>query len=108
MTTVSILYDRSQGSRFDFDYYINKHMALAIELLGGHPGYKSVRVEKGSRGMPPQNEANHVAMCHFEFTSADDFLAAFAPHAERLLADVPNYTDIPLQMQFNETILKRD
>ena len=35
-----------------------------------------------------------IAMCHFQFLSVEDFLAAFQPHAEVLQGDMPNYTDI--------------
>ena len=38
---------------------------------------------------------------YFLFTSADDFVAAFMPHAAALQADIPNYTAIALVVQFS-------
>ncbi len=47
-------------------------------------------------------------MCHFPFTSPEDFLAAFLPHAEVLQGDMPNYTDIVPVIQFNELLIAQE
>ena len=47
MTKISILYPNNKGSRFDFRYYVDKHMPMAIELLGAHSGYKGFRSNAG-------------------------------------------------------------
>ena len=44
MIRASILYPNSAGKRFDFEYYRNKHIPLAIKLLGAHPEYKGISV----------------------------------------------------------------
>jgi hypothetical protein len=40
-------------------------------------------------------------MCHYTFTTAEDFLAAFMPHAAVLQADIANYTTIAPVVQFS-------
>lgn len=102
MITVSILYHRKPGSRFDFDYYTNTHMPRSIELLSAHPGFVGVSVERGLAGGIPEAAPKYVAACFYRFNSIDDFLAAFIPFARELQADMPNYTDIEPDIQFNE------
>lgn len=105
MIKISILYLNRPGARFDFDYYVNRHMPTSIELLSSHPGFKGVSVEKGVDGAPPGTEPAFIAMCYYEFESAEDFLAAFMPHATVLQGDIPNYTDIEPVIQFNEVLI---
>ena len=94
MVKISILYPHTPGTRFNIEYYLRTHMAMSIGLLRVHPGFRGVSVERGTAGGPPGSPPHFVAMCHYLFASADDFLAAFVPHAERLQGDMANYTDV--------------
>jgi uncharacterized protein (TIGR02118 family) len=105
MVKISILYPNAPGSRFDFDYYTQRHMPRSISLLSSHPGFRGVSVERGLGGAAPGTQAVYAAMCHFEFASADDFLAAFMPHAAELQGDIPNYTDVAPVIQINEVLI---
>ncbi len=102
MITVSILYQRRPGARFDFDYYASTHMPRSIALLSTHPGFVSVSVERGLAGGIPDAAPKYLAACFYRFKSIDDFLAAFTPFANELQADIQNYTDIEPDIQFNE------
>lgn len=102
MITVSILYRRRPGARFDFDYYASTHMPRSIALLSTHPGFVSVSVERGLAGGIPDAAPKYLAACFYRFKSIDDFLAAFTPFANELQADIQNYTDIEPDIQFNE------
>jgi len=101
MIKASIIYPNSPDKKFDFEYYQNTHMPMAIERLSSHPGYKGVSVERGQSGGAPDSQPPFLAMCHFTFDSIADFVAAFKPHAEELQGDIPNYTDIEPTMQFS-------
>ena len=107
MTKISILYPNREGARFDFAYYVHTHMPLSISLLSTHRGFRGVSVERGVGGAQPSAPPAFVAICHFLFDSAQDFIAAFLPHAERLQSDMPNYTDIEPVIQFNEVLISR-
>jgi uncharacterized protein (TIGR02118 family) len=106
-TRISILYPRVAGMRFDFDYYMAKHMPRSIELLGRHPGFRGVSVERGVGGVEPGAEPAYAAMCHFTFDSLASFLEAFIPHAPELQADIARYTDTVPLIQFSEVLLHR-
>lgn len=102
MITVSILYHSKPDGRFDAGYYENTHMPRSIALLSAHPGFVSVSVERGvsASGIEPK----YVAACFYRFRSTDDFLAAFGPVAQELEADIPNYTNIKPDIQFNQQV----
>ena len=71
MVKISILYPSTPDATFDMEYYLRTHM----------PAY--------------------VAMCHYTFTTAEDFVAAFMPHAAVLQGDIANYTTIAPIVQFS-------
>ena len=105
MVRISILYPNTDGSRFDFDYYVNIHMPRSIELLSAHPGYRGVSVEKGLGGAAPGSPPAFTAMCLFLFESTEAFMEAFMPHAAELQGDIPNYTDSAAVIQINEVLI---
>jgi len=105
MIKISILYPNS--GRFDMDYYLNKHMPRSIELLSKGKGYRGVSVECGLGGAAPGSAPAYVAMCHYLFDTADDFMAAFMPHAAELQGDMPTYTDIEPIIQVSELAINR-
>jgi uncharacterized protein (TIGR02118 family) len=108
MVKISILYPNDDGARFDFDYYAKVHMPQSIELLGAHPGFRSVSVERVI-GVPQSGvPAPYVAMCHFVFDSLDDFKEAFAPHAATLQGDIASYTSIEPVILFSEVLIGAD
>jgi uncharacterized protein (TIGR02118 family) len=107
MTRISFLYENRDGSRFDFDYYVEKHMPWSIGLLSAHPGFIGVSVERGVSGGAPGVSAPYVAACHFLFESLEDFAAAVTPHVEALQADMPKYTDIRPVIQVSEVLIYR-
>jgi len=106
MVKISILYPRNPSARFDFEYYIQRHMPRSIKLLSAHPGFISVSVERGVGGAEPGSPPAYTAACFYTFDTADSFLAAFMPHAAELQTDMPNYTDIVPHIQFNDILIE--
>ena len=105
MVRISVLYPNTDGSQFDFEYYLTKHMPRSIELLSAHPGYKGVSVEQGLSGAAPGSGPTFAAMCHFTFESTEAFMEAFLPHAAELQGDIPNYTDATAVIQISEVLI---
>lgn len=102
MFNISSIYPKREGCEFDFEYYVNKHMPMSIELLSSAKGFKGVSVERGIDIEEPKIESSYVAMCHYYFDSLEEFLSAFGPHAEELQRDILNYTNIEPVIQINE------
>lgn len=100
MIKVSVLYPDRDGSKFDMDYYCKRHIPMVQQKLG--TACKRVAVEQGVSGATPGSRAAYVAMGHLYFDSAEAFQTAFGPHAQSIMADIPNYTDIEPVIQVSE------
>jgi len=89
---VSAFYPNGEGHYFDMDYYCNVHTPMVTELLGDT--MKGMSVEQGITGLEPGSKPNYIAMGHMYFDSIEDFQNSFGPHVEKIMNDVPNYTNI--------------
>jgi uncharacterized protein (TIGR02118 family) len=105
MISVCVLYPRTERSRFDLDYYVNKHLPMAIQCLGS--ALKGVTVEAGVGGTEPGSPPANAAVCRLLFESVDSFLAAFGPNAEGIQGDISNYTDVAPVIQINEVKISK-
>lgn len=92
MIKMTILYPGGEGKTFDMDYYVNKHMTLAKTLMGDK--VKIVAIDKGLSGGAPDSPAPFLAMGHFYFDTMTDFKDGMAIARPKLVADVPNFTNI--------------
>ncbi|HYP83589.1 EthD family reductase [Variovorax sp.] len=92
MIKVSVVYPNDEGHRFDWDYYVGKHMPMVRELLGD--ALRRDEIEEGLSGPAPGSRAPFAAAVHMYFDSLEAFQGAFGPHAKGILKDVANYTDL--------------
>jgi uncharacterized protein (TIGR02118 family) len=44
-------------------------------------------------------------MCHIFCESVEAFQADFGPHAQEIMADIPNYTDLSPVIQIGEVVV---
>ena len=100
MIKVSVFYPNNEGSKFDIDYYCNSHIPMVRQKLG--TACKGAAVEQGIAGPTPGSRPAFIAMGHIYFDSVEAFQTAFGPHAETIMADIPNYTDIQPTLQISE------
>jgi uncharacterized protein (TIGR02118 family) len=99
MIRVSVLYPATEGSRFDMDYYLSRHMPMVQQKLGS--ACKRMEVDEGISGGTPGSRPAYAAIGHLFFESVGEFQAAFGPHASAILADIPNYTDTQPTIQIS-------
>ena len=100
MIKVSVFYPAGENKKFDMEYYCKRHMPLVQQKVGA--ACKSMAVEQGLAGGAPGAPPTYAAMGHLYFELLAAFEAAFLPHAQELLADVPNYTNIQPVIQISE------
>jgi uncharacterized protein (TIGR02118 family) len=100
MIKASVFYPNNEGSKFDMDYYCNSHIPMVRQRLG--TACKGAAVEQGIAGPTPGSRPAFIAMGHIYFESVEAFQTAFNPHAEAIMADIPNYTDIQPTLQISE------
>ncbi|HEV2228116.1 MAG TPA: EthD family reductase [Steroidobacteraceae bacterium] len=103
MIKVSVLYPNGPGSTFDLDYYCRVHMPMVQQLVGAP--LQRIAVEYGLAGGIPGAPPPFLASGHLYFASVDAFQSAFAPHADKIMADVPRYTNTTPVIQIAEVKL---
>jgi uncharacterized protein (TIGR02118 family) len=99
---VSVLYPNSEGTHFDEDYYVNKHMPMVADKLAS--AMVRYEIDKGVAGATPGAPAPFVAAVHMFFDSLQSFQGAFGANAGPIMADIPNYTDAQPTIQISEVI----
>jgi uncharacterized protein (TIGR02118 family) len=80
MIKVSVRYPCDDQSKFDWDYYRNRHIPMVLARLGAAVHRYSVE-----RGMPVSVSGvapNYKAMAHLLFESVEALHAAYAPHLQ--------------------------
>ena len=103
MIRVSVMYPFSPGCKFDMDFYTSTHGPMVGGLLGD--SLKGVSVDKGLGGGEPGSDPIYAAAGHLTFESIEAFQAAFGPHAEQIMGDIPNFTDIQPVIQISEVVV---
>lgn len=94
MIRFSVLYPVTEGADFDHDYYVNKHVPLALKTWG----MDTAEIDRGLDGP-------YVAAVHFMFESQEAMGAALGgPGTADVMADVANYTTISPVTQTSEIV----
>jgi uncharacterized protein (TIGR02118 family) len=102
MIRVSVLYPNSAGARFDMAYYTSKHMPMVQKKVST---CKGIAAEKGVAGGAPGSQPTYIAAGYLLFDSVEAFQSGFGPHAQEILADIPNYTNTQPVIQISEITL---
>lgn len=99
MIKVSVFYPNNEGAKFDIDYYCTSHIPMVRQKLGA--ACKGAAVEHGISAAAAGSRPAFIAMGHLYFNSVEAFQTAFGTHAEAIMADIPNYTDIQPTIQIS-------
>ena len=102
MIKVTILYPNGDGKKFDMDYYSTTHMPMIASLLGD--SLKKFEIDKGIAGRTPDDPIPYLAIGYLYFDRLSAFQNSFRPHAEKIVNDVPNYTNIQPVLQISEVL----
>jgi len=100
MIKVTILYPNADGKTFDMDYYANKHMPMISDLFGDT--LKGVGIDQGISGRTPEEPIPYLAIGYLYFDTLEAYQKAFAPNAEKIVGDIPNYTNVQPIVQISE------
>ena len=100
MIKVSVLYENTEGKKFDTAYYFSKHIPMVKQKLGS--ACRRVEVDQGLGGAQPGSKPAFVMIAHMLFDSIDAFQQAFGPHADAISGDIPKYTDIQPVIQLSD------
>lgn len=101
MIRVSVLYPGGPGKKFDWDYYLDRHLTTAGRILHSFNLVRS-EVDKGIGTMQQGAPAPFITTFNMYFNNIEDFQKAMAVHGNELMADIPKFTDIEPQIQVSE------
>lgn len=102
MIKLTVMYPNNKDLKFDKDYYVNQHGQLLNELLG--EATISSDVNFGIAGASPEQPAPYVVIANLVFESLDTFQNSFGANAEKILADLPNFTNVKPEVQLSEVV----
>ena len=95
MYRITITYPTTEGAGFDWTYYMNNHLPLAVGTSMRHSDLNFCDADR-----PLNSETPHAAVCMVHFDSANgmrdfcDFFVKGHPDSEKIGADEINYTTI--------------
>lgn len=102
MIQVTVLYPRTDGEGFDFDYYKEHHMGMVKRFFGDDVW--DIVVEKGAEGGRPGSKPKFVAVCRLQTHSTECWHKYIDKNLEEFVGDIPNFTNIQPIILFTEIV----
>lgn len=106
MASLSVVYPRTDGATFDYDYYRTKHMSVVAEkwASAGLIGGEALLGQAAADG----SESPYLAIGILHFDSADSLRAALdGEHGSEVIADIRKFTNVQPVIQVNERFVPR-
>lgn len=103
MPTISVIYPRSAGAKFDYEYYEQTHLPL-VERCWRDAGLVGAEALRGISAVNG-GEAVFFAIALISFESTELLRAAVTgEHAAEIMGDIANFTNTQPTLQVNERI----
>ncbi len=103
MVRLTAIYPNTPGGKFDFDYYASVHMPMVKDRMAVF-GVRGIEITRGMSTLDGE-PAPYICIGTADFANAEDLKRGMETHAEEILADIPNYTDIEPAIQISEVLL---
>ena len=102
MVILTVMYPKTEQSRFHFDYYLEKHIPLVKERLE-RLGLGSVRLMRGTAALDGTAPPFEV-IAELTFSSIQHLREALGRHGEEIIGDIRMFTDVQPAIQINEVL----
>ena len=102
MIRVNVMYPKQDDGNFDYDYYLNTHMPLVGKRWAD--GLRGMEVYRGLSGAGGAAET-YVTIANLKFDSVEAFQQALEAHAQEIMGDIPNFTNINPVIQIEEQLM---
>jgi uncharacterized protein (TIGR02118 family) len=103
MIVVSVMYPYADGSRFDLEYYMQKHIPLVQRVWGPMGLVGNVQVLRGV-GSAAGGQPDFQIIANLSFTSLEQFQLAGKAHGREVMGDIANFTNVEAVIQFSEIV----
>lgn len=88
---LTVLFPNSDGATFDFDYYINHHVPLVLDIYGKSiRRYEVIKPSEGLGGSKPP----YIAITNIWIADEEAYAAASRNAREKFGPDIPNFTNV--------------
>ena len=98
MQRVTVLYPNQPDTKFDFEYYLSKHVPWVSGLVG-----QTIEVRRGISSATGSRPA-FICVATIFINSVQEFQAVLSEHGEKIMADIPNYTNSQPILQLDEVL----
>lgn len=98
MQCITVLYPNKTDAKFDFDYYMKKHIPFVARLVG-----KAIGVRRGISSVTG-SPAAYICIATIPVESVAAFQALLSQHGAEIMADIPKYTNIEPFIQLDEIL----
>ena len=102
MIRVNVMYPKQDDGNFDYDYYLNTHMPMVGERWAD--GLRGMEIYRGLSGAGGAAES-YVTVANLKFDSVEAFQQALEAHAQEIMGDIPNFTNINPVIQIEEQLM---
>jgi uncharacterized protein (TIGR02118 family) len=99
MYCLTVTYPKREGSTFDHEYYVSKHIPLCARLFADH-GFQGT-VLRSEQGAAPGAADQNYASVDILFDSPESMSAALKAGGKQVSEDLKNYTDVQPVMAFS-------
>ena len=99
MYYVTVMYPNRDDVKFDFDYYMAKHIPMVSRLLNA-----TIEVCKAIPTPPTGPAAPYLCTARIRVNSVEEFQAAMAQHGAQITGDIPNYCNAQPTVQIDEIL----
>jgi uncharacterized protein (TIGR02118 family) len=91
MYRLTVVYENVDKGKFDFDYYINKHLPLVKSRIGD--SITRTVVCEGIKGVSNEKEP-YKAVVQVYLKNLEGLERGLETHGEEIMSDIPRFTNI--------------
>lgn len=99
MYCLTVTYPKQDGSSFDHEYYVSKHIPLCAQAFADH-GFQGTVLRSEQGAAPGASDLNHASI-DILFDSLENTKAALKAGGKQVSEDLKNYTDVQPVMAFS-------
>lgn len=101
MYCVTVLYPNQPDAHFDFDYYRDRHIPMMLRLLGDN--VQRLELRRGLQSVDG-GTAPYLCLLNTHIRSVEAFTQVMTEQADRVLGDIPNYTNLQPLIQVDQLL----
>lgn len=102
MAILTVLYPKTDLSRFDHHYYVETHIPMVKSLLADY-GLRRIELFRGI-GALGGGAPGFEMIGNLHFAAADQIGSALQAHAAQIMDDIGKFTDIEPTMQLSNDV----